>query len=210
MVFSTVFACYFFPNKPQNLVGYTVFFICLNPHYHPTTLFQYIRRVSHIIPFTISSYRVRHIMEREAEQLLTQHCVSEHSSTDSEPESPPHPNKNNIWPRLLSQRSIVYLDSDSSESGDFTSHSPPPPRPTPSPPTNDDDIESQTIMESRPNSSPENSTWVPLQSISQDAVLEHYVLTRAIDHWNGMDRNMRLTKINLHVYRISSFTTGQI
>ena len=40
-------------------------------------------------------------------------------------------------------------------------------------------------MESRPNSSPENSTRVPLQSITQDAVLEHYVLTRAIDHWLG-------------------------
>ena len=101
-------------------------------------------------------------MEREAEQLLTQHSVSEHSSstsTDSEPESPPHPNRNNIGPRILSQRSIVYLDSDSSESEDFTPHSPPPP------PTNDD-IESLTIMESRPNSSPENSTRVPLQSIT--------------------------------------------
>ena len=75
-------------------------------------------------------------MEHEAEQLLTQHCVSEHSSsTDSEPESPPHPNRNNIGSRLLSQRSIVYLDSDSSESGEFTPHSPTPPT---SPLTNDD------------------------------------------------------------------------
>ena len=117
-------------------------------------------------------------MEREAEQLLTQHSVSEHSSsTDSEFESlPPHPNRNNIGPWLLSQRSIVYLDSDSSESGDFTPHPSPP-----SPPTNDN-IGSHNIMESRPNSSPENSTRVPLQSITQDAVLEHYVLTRAIDH----------------------------
>ena len=74
-------------------------------------------------------------MEREAEQLLTQHSVSEHSSsTDFEPESP-HPNRNNIGPRLLSQRSIVYLVSDSSECGDFTPHSP-------SPPINDEDIES--------------------------------------------------------------------
>ena len=110
-------------------------------------------------------------MEREAEQLLTKHSVLEHSSTDSEPESPPrHPNRNNIWPPLLSQRSIVYLESDSSESGDCTPHSPPPP---PSPPTNDNDIESLTVMESRPNSSPENSTRVPLQFITQDAVLEH-------------------------------------
>jgi len=140
-------------------------------------LFRYIRRVSHVIPFIISSYRVRHITELEAEQLLTQHSVSELSSTDSEPESP-HPNRN-IGPRLLSQHSMVYLDSDSSESGDFTPHSP-----TPSSPTNYD-IESQTIMESRRNSSPENSSRVPLQSITQDAVLEHYFLTRAIDHWNG-------------------------
>ena len=117
-------------------------------------------------------------MEREAEQLLTQHSVSEHSSstsTDSEPESP-QPNRNNIGPRLLSH-SIVYLDSDSSESGDFTPHSPSP--------TNVDVIGSQTIMESRPNSGPENPTRLPLQSITQDAVLEHYVLTRAIDRWYG-------------------------
>ena len=40
-------------------------------------------------------------------------------------------------------------------------------------------------MESRPNSSPENSTRLPFQSITQDALLEHYVLTRAIDHWFG-------------------------
>ena len=54
-------------------------------------------------------------MEREAEQLLTQHSVSVHysSSTDSEPESsppPPNPNRNNIGPRHLSQRSIVHHD----------------------------------------------------------------------------------------------------
>ena len=40
-------------------------------------------------------------------------------------------------------------------------------------------------MESRPNSKTENSTRVPLQSITQDAVLEDYVLTRVIDHWYG-------------------------
>jgi len=144
-------------------------------------------------------------MQREAEQLLTQNSVSEHSSSiDSEYESPLHPNRNNIGPRLLSQRSIVYLDSDPSESGDFTPHSPP----LPSRPTNDDDIESQTIMESRPNSSPENSTRVPLQSITQDAVLEHYALTRAIDHWNGP--KYETYKDKSHAYRLSSFTTGHI
>ena len=116
-------------------------------------------------------------MEGESEQFLTQHSISMHS-TYSEPESPP-PNKN-IGPRLLTQRSIVYLDTDSSESGDFTPHSP-----SPSPPTNNDNIRSQIIMESRPNSCPENTTRLPLQSITQDAVLEHYVLTRAIDHWFG-------------------------
>ena len=179
MVFSTVYACYFFP---INRTTYSVILCFLFPLISTPTLrlFKYIRRVSHIIPFIISSYQVRHIMEREAEVLLTQHSVSEHSSTFSEPESPPNPNRNNIGPRLLS-RSLVYLDSDSSESGDFTPRSPPPP----SPPTNDDDIGSQNINESRPNSSPENSTRIPRQSITQDAVLEHYVLTRAIDHWNG-------------------------
>ena len=142
-------------------------------------------------------------MEREAEQLLTLHSVSEHSSsTDSEHESlPPHPNRNNIGPWLLSQRSIVYLDSDTSESGNFTPHSSPPP-----PPTNNDDKESQSIMESRPNFSPENSTRVPLQSITQDAVLEHYVLTRAIDHWNGPkyetdnDKSARLQTFFIHYW----------
>ena len=195
----------FFPNKPQHIVGYTVFFYLIYSPLLPYVSFSvYKARFTHIIPFIISSYRVRHIMERKAEQLLTQHSVSEHSSsTDSEPESPhPHHNTNNIEPRLLSQRSIVYLDSDSSESGDFTPHSSPPP--PPSPPTNDNDIESLTIMESRPNSSTENSTRVPLQSITQDAVLEHYVLTRAIDHWNGPkyetynDKSSRLRTFFIH------------
>ena len=41
-------------------------------------------------------------------------------------------------------------------------------------------------MEYRPNSTSENSTTrLPLRSITQDSVLEHYVLTRAIDHWFG-------------------------
>ena len=80
----------------------------------------------------------------------------------------------------------MYLDSDSSESGDFATHSPSPP-----PPSNNDDISSQIIVESTPNSSPENSTRLPLQSITQDAVLEHYVLTRAIDHRNGISEDYR-------------------
>jgi len=114
-------------------------------------------------------------MERESKELLTQHSVSEHSSTDSESKSP---SNNNVVPRLLTQRSVVYLDSDSSEPGDFIPQSP-------SPSTYVDDIGSQTIIATRPNSSPENSTRVPFQSITQDAVLEHYVLTRAIDRWYG-------------------------
>jgi len=103
-------------------------------------------------------------MERESEQLLTQHSVSEHSSTDSESVFPCN---NNVGPRLLTQRSVVYLDSDSSEPVDFTPHSP-------SPSANVDDIRSQTIMESRPNSSPENSTRVPFSPL-------HRVL-----NWNTM------------------------
>jgi hypothetical protein len=109
---------------------------------------------------------------------LTQHSVSEHD-TDSGPESPPPPPSNDttFGPRFSTNRAIEYLDSDSSESGDFTPQSPPP--------TNDD-IGSQVIVESRPNSSPENSTTrVPLHTITQDAVLEHCVLTRAIDDWYG-------------------------
>ena len=103
-------------------------------------------------------------MERESEQLLTQHSVSEHSSTDSESVFPCN---KNVGPRLLTQRSVVYLDSDSSEPVDFTPHSP-------SPSANVDDIRSQTIMESRPNSSPENSTRVPFSPL-------HRVL-----NWNTM------------------------
>jgi hypothetical protein len=41
-------------------------------------------------------------------------------------------------------------------------------------------------MEVRPNSRQENSNGrLPLLPVTQDAVLEHYVLTRAIDHWFG-------------------------
>ena len=43
-------------------------------------------------------------------------------------------------------------------------------------------------MEIRPNSTQENSTWRrsgPFLPITQDAVLEHNVLNRAIDQWYG-------------------------
>ena len=72
----------------------------------------------------------------------------------SEGESPPRP----------TNRTLEYLDSASSDSSDFTT------RPL-------------VIVESRPNSGPENR--VPLHTITQDAVLELYVLTRAIDNWYG-------------------------
>ena len=99
------------------------------------------------------------------ERGSTQHYVSE-DDTNSGPESPP-PNDTTVGPRVSTNRAIEYLDSDSSESGDFTPH------------TNG----SLVIVESRPNSGPENSTTrVPLHTITQDAVLEHYVLTRAIEN----------------------------
>ena len=43
-------------------------------------------------------------------------------------------------------------------------------------------------MEIRPNSTQEYSTGrrrVPFLPITQDAVLEHYLLTRGTDHWIG-------------------------
>ena len=72
----------------------------------------------------------------------------------SDGESPPRP----------TNRTLEYLDSASSDSSDFTT------RPL-------------VIVESRPNSGPENR--VPLHTITQDAVLELSVLTRAIDNWYG-------------------------
>jgi len=104
-------------------------------------------------------------MERGSE-LRTQHSVSE-DDTNSGPESPP--NDTTVGPRVSTNRAIEYLDSDSSESGDFTPH-----------PNG-----SLVIVESRPNTEPENSIRVPLHTITQDAVLEHNVLTRAIDNWYG-------------------------
>ena len=58
-----------------------------------------------------------------------------------------------------------------------------PDSPTP-PPTSSNDNGPQ-VMEIRPNSRQENSTGmrVPLLPITQEAILEHYVLTWAIDHW---------------------------
>ena len=47
------------------------------------------------------------------ERGSTQHSVSE----DDGPKSPPP-----VGPRVLTNRSIEYLESDSSESGDFTPH----------------------------------------------------------------------------------------
>ena len=42
------------------------------------------------------------------------------------------------------------------------------------------------VMEYRPNSRSENSTKrLPLQSLTQPSLLEHYVLTRATGHWDG-------------------------
>ena len=101
------------------------------------------------------------------ERGSTQHYVSE-DDTNYGPESPP-PNDTTVGPRVSTNRAIEYLDSDSSESGDFTPH-----------PNG-----SLAIVESRPNTEPENSIRVPLHTITQDAVLDHYVLTRAIDNWYG-------------------------
>ena len=92
------------------------------------------------------------------ERGSTQHSVSE----DDGPESPPP-----VGPRVSTNRAIEYLDSDSSESGDFTPHT-------------------NGSLECRPNSVPENTTtMVRLHTITQNPVLEHYVLTRAIDNWYG-------------------------
>jgi hypothetical protein len=110
-------------------------------------------------------------MERESEQSLTQHSVSEHDS-DSEPEATP--SNNDIGPRFLTQRSVVYLDSDS-EPENSTPDSPPPP---PLPSTND--IGSQ-VMESRPN-----STRVPLQSFTHMLDLPPNALTEAGFFFTGM------------------------
>jgi hypothetical protein len=62
-------------------------------------------------------------------------------------------------------------------------------------------------MEIRPNSIQENSTErrrVPFMTITQDAVLEHYVLTRATDNWVGpkydtyKDKSARLQTFVIH------------
>jgi len=98
------------------------------------------------------------------ERVSIQHSVSE-DDTNSGPESPP--TDTNVRPWVSTNRTIEYLDSDSSVYGDFTPY------------TNG----SLVSVESRPNSGPENSTTrVPLHTITQDAVLEHYVLTRAIEN----------------------------
>ena len=88
------------------------------------------------------------------------------------------------------------IDSDS-EPENSTPDTPPPPNSDPQ------------VIEIRPNSTQENSTArrVPFLPITQDAVLEHYVLTRAIDHWFGPKYE---TTLNQHAYKHSTFTTGRI
>ena len=125
----------------------------------------------------VSSYRVRRIIARVCKLRinLTQNSVSEHD-INSGPQSPTPPpsNDNSFGLRFSTNRAIVYVDSNSSESCDFTPH--------PLSPSTNDNIGSQIIMESSPNSGPE-TTRVPLHTITRDVVLEHCVLTRAIDHW---------------------------
>jgi len=105
---------------------------------------------------------------------LTQLSISEH-----EPDSETETATSDIRPRFSTQK-ILGINSDS-EPENSTPESPPPPSPANS------DI-TQQDMEIRPNSTQENSTGrrrVPFLPITQDAILEHYVLTRATDHWVG-------------------------
>ena len=103
-------------------------------------------------------------MERESEQSLTKLFVSDHQS-HSEPDTP----FNDIGPRFLTH-SVLEIESDSE-----------PENSTPDSPSNND-IGTQ-VMEYRLNSTSDKSTTrLTLRSITQDFVVEHNVLTRAIDH----------------------------
>ena len=103
-------------------------------------------------------------MERESDQSLTKLFVSDHES-DSEPDTP----INDIGPRFLTQHSVLEIESDS-EPENSTTDSP------------SNDIGTQ-VMEYRLNSTSDKSTTrLTLRSITQDSVVEHNVLTRAIDH----------------------------
>jgi len=59
------------------------------------------------------------------------------------------------------------------------------------------------FMEYRPNSRSENPTRLPLQSLTQHSVLEHYVLTRASDHCVGP----KYVTYNAKSSRIQSFVS---
>lgn len=115
-------------------------------------------------------------MERDTEQSVSQVLVSDHDETDSDAEI----SNNNIPPRFLtqSQRTVLELDTDS----DCENSPPHPSTPvSPSPPPSNDI--GPPIMETSPETSARRR--LPLLSLTQDTVLEHYVLTRAIDHWFG-------------------------
>jgi len=125
-------------------------------------------------------------MESESVYPLTQLSVSEHES-DSETETA----TSYIGPRFSTQQ-ILGIDSDSEP--EHSTHDSPPPPPLPS--LSNSDIGPQ-VIEIRPNSIQENSTGrrrVPFLPITQDSVLEHYVLTRAIDHWFGPNYETHNTK----------------
>jgi len=116
-------------------------------------------------------------MESESDYPLTQLSILEHES-DSETETA----TSDIGPRLSTQQ-ILGIVSDSEPEHSTPDSPPPPPPPSPS----NSNIAPQ-VIDIRPNSTQENSSGrrrVPFLPITQDAVLEHYVLTRAIDHSFG-------------------------
>ena len=116
-------------------------------------------------------------MESESVDPLTQLSISEHES-DSETET----TTSDIGPSYSTQKSILEIDSDS-ETEISTTDSPPPSRTSPCNSDND-----PQVMEILPNSIQEYSTGrmrVHFLPITQDNVLEHYVILRAIDHWFG-------------------------
>ena len=135
-------------------------------------------------------------MESESEYPLTTFYIGARSDSETETAT------SEMGP-LFSTQQILGSNSYS-EPENSTPDSPPPPSPANS------DITPQ-VMEIRPNSTQENSTGkrrVPFLPITQDAVLEHYVLKRAIDHC--LVRNMKPITLNQHAYKHSSFTTGRI
>ena len=103
--------------------------------------------------------------------VISSYGIVIESESDSESET----TTSDIGPRFLTQQQILGIDSDSEPENSTTT----------SPSNNDIGT---LVMDIRPNSTQEYSTGrrrVPFLPNTQDAVLEQYVLTRAIDHWIG-------------------------